>query len=304
MLVASLFMLNACDTAEEQHAEGTPIRVYYKAGTDVELSPMTHYLEASDTEGSVRELLDTLFSQPDTRTMKSPKPENLTLRSFTIGEDEQLVLDFSSEYYSMEKISEILFRASVVRTLCQIDGIDYVEFTVEGQDLTLSGDTPVGQMAAADFIDNTGSSTELRQTSYVTVYFANEKGDGLNAILIEIESNGSKSNEQLVADQIIKGPETIEGASGVFPSIADGTTINKIATKDGVCYVDLSEEFLLGREGVKAEVSVYSLVDSLCELPGVQKVKLSVGGDSELMMGGISLSEVFGRKLELIAEGQ
>ncbi|MBP5158890.1 MAG: GerMN domain-containing protein [Lachnospiraceae bacterium] len=299
-LALIVFNTVSCGEKEVTPAEGSML-VFYRDTADTRLVSKGVELESEGLENNVRELLDDLGSSDD-KTLKPALPADVRVNDIFFGEDGRLIIDFDQSYLAQTGIPEILSRAAVVRTLCQLDGVSFVEFYVDGQSLILSGDQPVGIMSASDFIDNTGGYAEFTQTSYVTVYFANESGDALNDISIEIESDGSKSNEQLVAEQLIAGPDAIVGAKDVFPSIPEGTTLNKITTRDGICYIDLGSEFLNKRENVTTDVAIYSIVNSLCELPTVSKVVITIEGEADRSVEGKSLSGIFERNLELISE--
>ena len=64
--------------------------------------------------------------------------------------------NISSEYKKLSVTQEILCRAAIVKTLCQVEDVTYVSFLVDGQPLKDSLDKPIGFMTAEDFIDNTG----------------------------------------------------------------------------------------------------------------------------------------------------
>lgn len=61
-------------------------------------------------------------------------------------------MDFSKEYYDLTAAQEVLLRASVVRTLTQLDSISYVTFTVNSIPLVDSDDEIVGSMGADDLL--------------------------------------------------------------------------------------------------------------------------------------------------------
>ena len=74
--------------------------------------------------------------------------------------------------------------------------------------------------------------------------------------------------------------------------------------KDGVCYVDVDSMFLTQIYNVTAEVTIYSIANSLAELSNVNKVQISVNGDTSVnYKENISLSTVFERNLELVDNG-
>ena len=62
-------------------------------------------------------------------------------------------------------------RASVVRTLTQLDSISYVTFTVNSIPLVDSDDEIVGSMGADDFVENPGEqiNTSVKETPHVFI---------------------------------------------------------------------------------------------------------------------------------------
>ena len=79
------------------------------------------------------------------------------------------------------------------------------------------------------------------------------------------------------------------------------TKIRDIKTADGICYVDfdsvLTDEIL----PVSPAVTVYSIVNSLCELSNVNKVQISVKSSTNIIFGDtIDLSQPLERSLDII----
>ncbi len=74
-----------------------------------------------------------------------------------------------------------------------------------------------------------------------------------------------------------------------------------VSIKDGICYVNLDQNFLTQVYNVTSEVTIYSITNSLIELGGVNQVQIMVEGESNLMYREkISLDTLFERNLELI----
>ena len=51
---------------------------------------------------------------------------------------------------------------------------------------------------------------------------------------------------------------------------------------------------------ITADAAIYSLVNSLTELPGVLKVQLAVDGETEVKLGEKTLSALFERNLDML----
>ena len=52
-------------------------------------------------------------------------------------------------------------------------------------------------------------------------------------------------------------------------------------TKDGICYVNMDETFLNQNMEITEQVVLYSIVNSLTALSGVDKVQISINGDTD-----------------------
>ena len=83
---------------------------------------------------------------------------------------------------------------------------------------------------------------------------------------------------------MIKGPlkEVQAGNEDGYPTINPAVTILGVTVRDRVCYVNLSKEFLTPVYDVTSQVALYSIVNSLVELPGVNKVQFSIDGDTNV----------------------
>ena len=65
--------------------------------------------------------------------------------------------------------------------------------------------------------------------------------------------------------------------------------------------MNLNENFLTQMTNATSEVTIYSIVNSLIELPNVNKVQISINGDTEgTYRESIPFSTIFERNLELM----
>ena len=63
---------------------------------------------------------------------------------------------------------------------------------------------------------------------------------------------------------------------------------------------NLSSEFIEEAPDLTGAVTVYSIVNSLTELPGINKVQISVEGNSGLMLKEVSLEKPLERDLSRV----
>lgn len=274
-------------------------KIYYVNNLEDKLVSEDYFAKEDKTDKLVKELIGRLTSIPDGITLKKPIPDEVKIKGIKI-KDDCVTINFSETYKQITGISEILRRACVVKTLCQIDGINKVEYTIEDQPLMYSELNPVGAMSADDFIDNTGGETTYYQNVQVSLYYTDLEGKKLFQTRHNVEFDGTISLEELVVRQLLAGPLEDDKLSPVLPA---GTKINKVSLKDGICYVDFSKEFLEGRDGVSDDVIVYSVVNSLSDIGNVSKVQFRIDGKPvSSYRETVQIDLPIERKFDIIAE--
>ncbi|MFU0826727.1 MAG: Sporulation protein [Lachnoclostridium sp.] len=306
VLLLMAVSLGACSQKKEsediKQTEESEYAIYYVDKNETKIVSEPYTPISTEKEDLVKELFEALGKEPKDISLKSAKPKKLKAKEFKFNEDNDgLSIDFNSEYSSLSGISEVLFRACVVKTLCQIKGVDDIEFYVEGQPLKGLNDQPVSFMKADDFIDDTSA-----EKVYVTVYFANKKGNKLVPVNLKISmDNGNSTVEKLIVESLISGPENVKNIDDidvdVKKTVPNGTKLLNISTIDGICYVDLNEKFLEKTKGVKDGVVIYSIVNSLAELSTINKVKFTINGEvKKTYRDDIAFDQLFERNLELV----
>lgn len=116
-----------------------------------------------------------------------------------------------------------------------------------------------------------------------------------------MEYNSNISMEKLVVEYLVKGPDI----DGVYPVINPGTKILSVTVKDGICYVNFDENFMTQLYNVTADVVIYSIANSLVELPNVNKVQIAVNGKTDIVYREtFNLSNLYERNLDLVKTGE
>lgn len=256
-------------------------------------------LSFGSVDEQVSELLTALEETLWTEDEKDLITDRNPIYEYKIDENGLLSLRYSADYSTLPSITEVLRRAALVKTLCQLDKITAVEFFIGTQPLLTSAGKPVGMLTAEDFIDSTGENTEFYQEAKVSVYFANEAGDALLPSYLKVTYDGTVSTERLILQALLEGPVT----ENMQPVIPKGTVLNKVSIRDGICYVDFNEKFMEKRDGITSEVTIYAVVNSLTELSNVYKVQFLINGATKKNYGNLDFSNTFERNLEIV-EGE
>lgn len=297
LFVLSLLLgLSAC--GEEQVDPDRLYKVYYISNTETKVEAHDYVMQSDTPEEQFQELMECLSTMPDKLEYKAPLTMGFSVLGYKL-EEGKLVIDLDEHYSELSFTTEVLVRAAIVCTMTQVSGVDSVELTVAGSQLYDSLNNLVGRMTAEDFINNMGSEINSYETAHLKLYFANETGDGLIAVERSKPYNTNISLDRLVVEQLIAGPSS--SIDGIYPTINPDTKPVSVVTKDGVCYVNLDETFLNQIYNVTADVTIYSIVNSLVELSNVNKVQISINGDtSGMYREKYSFTTVFERNLDLV----
>lgn len=292
-----LFLLFAACSGENAPKEGRTIRLYYLGNPETKVVAKDYTLSAEDTRQQAEEIVQALSALPDKLEYKAPLSMGFHLLDYEVTGN-LLTLNVSEEYKKMKPTTEILVRAALVRSFTQIEEIGYVTITVEGETLHDALGNVVGAMTAGQFVDNAGSNINTDERIRLKLYFANENGDGLVTLYRTVSYNTNISIEKLVVEQIMAGTGSTE--TDCYPTIGTDVQLLGVSTKDGTCYVNFDKNFLNQALKVSSEVTIYSLVNSLTELPGVTRVQILVNGEDNVMYREkYSLMTLFERNLDL-----
>lgn len=300
MFLSSIALLYGCsqnsDIEEVKELNEDTLYVYYVDNDETKLVEESYEVKSLTREAKVKELVRKLQEAPDEKSYKAIKSDYLKIDRYVFDEDNRLSIYFSSDYYKLDSITEVLYRAAIVKTLTQLEEIEIVEFYVSGLPLSFVADKVVGRMESDDFITGTGLENVI-----ITVYYANEDGTSLVDIPLRILSVSDMSIEQLVISCILDGPSEEQQERGIKATTSQNTKLIKVSTKDGICYVDFSKEFLDKVEGVDDQVVIYSIVNSLVELQTVNKVQFTIEGEVKKMFRDkIPFDSFFERNLEIV----
>ena len=90
-------------------------------------------------------------------------------------------------------------------------------------------------------------------------------------------------------NELIKGPEN----SDFYRTIPEGTQVNEVYIADDIVYIDLSEEIFKNHPGGSSGelMTVYSIVNTLTEIPPIKGVQILVeGNEMKSLVGHIDIS--------------
>lgn len=298
LCIMFMLVLTACGKKQKATDE-TVYQIYEVNKEETKVASREITTTETDTEKLLGVLIEELEKTPEDTENRAAITEAIQLQSSTVS-DESANLNFGVGYYAQSLTGEILTRAAIVRTLTQIPDVNYVSFLVDGSALLNNQGAPVGVMTADQFIDNSGNEINTEEKVSLVLYFANENGDKLKKVTREVVYSSNISLDKLVMEQLISGVQDGEEA---YPTINPATKVVSVTVSDGTCYVNLDKEFLTQIYKVDANVTIYSIVNSLVELTDVNRVQISINGETDLSFKeSVPLATMFERNLELVEQ--
>lgn len=280
---------------KDTNAEKDRYSIYYLNRDETKITEFAYYTETKEPMMVLGELLQVLAQSPQ-KVGYHETISNFLVTAFSINGD-VIQISVNEDYQNLSPTTEVLTRAAMVRTLTQIEGISAVSMKMEDEELTDYTGALIGAMKADQFVDNAGNEINTYENVELTLYFAAENGKHLRKAERSVEYNSNIALERVVIENLISGPIGEE----LYPTINPDTRLINVTVKDKICYVTLSSEFLNQQYSILPEITIYSLVNSLIELNGVNKVQISVDGDNNAVFRDtISLSSPFERNLDIL----
>lgn len=273
----------------------------YLANADMNgLVPVIIDLEGTKTETKIKNILDVLKQGVEIEGTMASLPKEVEIKEIKVNSD-NAVINFSSEYTNQINIAEVLLgRSSIVKSLIGLESVATVEFYVEGIPLKSVSGAILGKMGEDDIILNLQSSVEQKDITLLTLYFSNEDGTYLVPVEYSIALNPDEQLERTVLKLLIEGPADDDNLMRTIPV---ETKIKNISTNEGICTVDLSKDFVTSHGGGSTgeTLTIYSIVNSLTELPNISKVKFLIEGEvKEQYKGHFMFNVLFEKNYDVL----
>lgn len=266
----------ASDFAEfdyASNAEEVTLRLYYSDRAHRYLLSTTAQVAAGFGDHLPDYIVSRLIAGPSDDAMRSVMPEGTQLLGCTIA-DGVCTLDFNQAFYDNRPTAESVERVliySIVNSVTGLSGIHTVRFEIEGE--------PAGMYRYLDlslaytFNENAvGPVREAAGEFDGTLYLCGADSAHLSAVPLRVRCDEGQSQEEALMLALL----TIQPPTGLSSPIPAGTQLRSVQTADGLCQVDLSEEF----RSVQSAAATHAIVLALTDLPGVERVQLLVEGET------------------------
>lgn len=295
LVISFIFLISACGRKEEETLEKGEYYIYYLNSSGTELSKVKYEAQSAERDELIDELVTEMMNVPGDKEVVSALDDKVAYERHELRED-VVYLYFDSNYSLMKPYKEILTRKAIANTLERVKGIKFIGIYVDEQPLVdISGEV-VPLFSSGDFIDGI-TNVNAYQKVKLKLYFASESGESLVEEDRSLFYDINTPLEKLVLEQLIQGPNS-KNAKATIP--ADTGIINTYIDEN-ICYINFDDAFLKQNLGVREDVAIYSIVNSILEINTINKVKILVNGSSNVMYRDmLNLDTVFERNLDYL----
>ncbi|NLN66403.1 MAG: GerMN domain-containing protein [Clostridiaceae bacterium] len=172
--------------------------------------------------------------------------------------------------------------------------------TAQGQDISSVPEDTQGNREAPETTPEVVATNapEKNENVTATLYFSTVEADGVVPEQRELELQDGETLEAAIFRELQKG-STLKYRGSVIPV---GTRLLSVETKDGICTLNLSSEFVDNNPGGTAYEAVVlnAIVNSLTELPQVEKVQFLIEGQKRESYTHLVFDEPFERNEDFI----
>lgn len=295
LIALSLLVITPACSINQKTAS---INLYYTNNDNSQVLTETREIKYTKDEEIPKLALEELLKGPKTQGLKSTIPEGTKLLDINV-KDKIATVNLSKDFTGFPgMMAESLALISIVNTLTDIDGIEKVEILVDGKEFIGPSGNPYGLLTRYDIDQINNDLSGKKET--VTLYFPDEQAMYVVPEKREITVKDDKSIAQIVIEELMKGP-TVPGLTAT--SIPKDAKLLSAEVKDGIAYVNFSKELIENHVGGSTGemMTIVPIVNSLTELPGINKVQFLVEGKKEQTLAGhVIFDEPFERMEEWI----
>ena len=275
LLLLGLLVLAGCGAAQDPAAGmEQPFSFYYRtvrtdmSGPEGVICPELRDLGTETLTDT--ELFRLYLEGPQSPELVSPVPKGCELMG-AIRSSGVLILNFRQAYDALTGIDQSIANACLLKTALQLEGIRQVEFRIHSTGGQLLADVTLSESDLSLY--DAGTS---RSGTDAVLYWADADRKYLRTEKRQIPETDRTSQAKYIVEQLLQSPET----SGLVSPLPQGTGLWSISVDQQVCAVDFSADFFNNRPETRREelLVLYSVVNSLCELDGIDQVQFYVEG--------------------------
>ena len=270
---------------KEKEHEGREVTLYYLNVDEDDYVAVDYRLSQKDNpEKESQEIIGLLSSkdEADSSDCKVPIPEEVAVNSIQVKDGKE-VIDFGAGYQQMDPVQESLMRLAVVRSVCQVKGVDSITFTVNGEPILDLNGKAIKNMTEDKVLLSEEFDRIYEQEGEVTLYYSDTKGSKLIPWKEKIKAENNEPLLEAVLKALKKAPK---GEKSMISPLPEGVVVNQAQIVGSICYVDLSNEISNLVPEVEEEVTIYAMVNTIASLDKNYRVQFTVEGERVASING------------------
>jgi len=279
---------------------GEVLLVYLVNGEKDELLAYEVEVHSNDMTKQIEQVLDVLSTGAVSEKLLPTIPKELTMSQIEIREG-NIIINMPDDVKNMEQIDFLLCRTSLIRSLTSIEAVASIEFYMDGLPLKDSKGKVYGPFYKSDVIVDMESENETIKSMDLNLYFPDQKGELLIPVTREVGIKPNESIEERIIRELMVPPQGYNLTS----LIPEKTVVKSIYVDQGICYIDFNEAFRTEHIGGSTSevMSIYAIVNSLTDLPNINKVQFLIEGKkSESFTGHMQFDILFEQSLDLVSK--
>ncbi|GEM_PF-4791975 len=279
-----LSILSGCTGFPAREGNGTQVELTFLREQNESVRGEVFLTVGRIIEGSgkgelARNALDSLRTPPS--ACVSPFQNGVELSSVSL-EGNSATIDLSGEFQDLSGLQKSLITASFIKSLCSIDGIDYVRITSNREPIKGRRDR---YLSTFDLVFSADSFTHVRYDA--TIYFPDAERKALTGERRLVTTTQDETVEEAIVGAVLSGMQEKGVYDLMFPK---GARLLSAEVKNAVCYLDFTGEFSALSDDY-GKLLIYSLVDSLCRLEYVREVQFLLDGETVSSLGGVNVEK-------------
>lgn len=283
-------LLCACGTKpDETTGMVQPFSFYYRTvQTDYSASDGVIRAEVRDLGAdsySDAALFALYMNGPESPDLSSPLPTGCELLHVSRN-GATLVLSFRQAYNALTGINQSIADACLLKTALELDGIRQVHLRIQSNGGQILRDATLSENDILLF-----DSGEYTSGTDFVLYYADEDGMYLHTEKRSVPAMSPSLRPRFVIEALMQAPET----GRLCSPLPQGTDCFGTNVDMGICSVDLNGDFYQNRPATERDelITLYSIVNSLCELDGVEQVQFYIEGRKQTRYCWMDISNPF-----------
>lgn len=294
ILAVVLIFSNSGCAPQEKQTEVLSFKVFFADRNNEKIVAESRTIKLKQNDNKYEKVMEELIKGPKDKKLKMnihPKTKILGVEKY----NDVAMVNLSKEFTQTNgDIQQMIALMTVTNTLTQFEEINSVKILIDGEEFRSSDGQIYGEFREFS-ID--GDAANKRS---IALYFSGSNADKLIKEMRSIELQANEKLEERIIRELIKGPRR----SDLHKTIPVTTKILWVKTEKDLAVVNLSEDFIRDHWGGSAgeTMTIFSIVNSLTELPHITKVKFLIEGKEREVFTHYAFHEPFERDEGLIGK--